>query len=194
MNESEHVGGGADPIGVDTRLPLSCEALYLADQQAFHDYAYVLLGDDAAAEGAVHLGMLQVRDHWDELLVESNMQQQVWAIVRGAVEDYRREREERAAIAKGLDDYRQGLFRLNGEQGVFEALASLPPQQFDAVVLRYILGYTPQRIGWYMGITESTVSHHCQKGKQRIEQAVPSLIKKSGDGAAGDGKEKGAEE
>ncbi|MGI3197572.1 sigma factor-like helix-turn-helix DNA-binding protein, partial [Streptomyces sp. GLT-R25] len=59
--------------------------------------------------------------------------------------------------------------RLNSGQGVFEALAGLPPQQFDAVVLRCILQLKPQRIGWYMGISEQTVNYHCRQGKQRIE-------------------------
>jgi RNA polymerase sigma-70 factor (ECF subfamily) len=187
MNDNEyveHVSGGGDPIGVETHLSLSYQALYLADQQAFHDYAFVVLGDDEAAEEAVHAGMLLVRDHWDELLVESNMQQQVWAIMRQVVEEFRQDRQDRqvrAEIARHLDDYRQGLHRLNSDQGVFEALASLPPQQFDAVVLRYLLGYKPQRIGWYMGISEQTVAYHCRQGKQRIEQAVPSLLKKSSD-------------
>jgi RNA polymerase sigma-70 factor (ECF subfamily) len=189
MNDNEHVehlGGSADPIGVYTRLPLSYQALYLADQTAFHDYAFVVLNDNEVAEEAVHTAMLRVQDNWDQLLVESNMQQQVWAIMRQTVEEYRQDLEDRAAIAQGLNDYRQGLHRLNSEQGVFEALAALPPQQFDAVVLRYILCYKPQRIGWYMGISEQTVAYHCRQGKQRIEQAVPTLLKKNGDTRTGD--------
>ncbi|MER6112685.1 sigma-70 family RNA polymerase sigma factor [Streptomyces hirsutus] len=189
MNDNEyleHTSGSGDPIGVYTRLPLSYQALYLADQTAFHDYAFVVLNDDEAAEEAVHTAMLRVQDNWDELLVESNMQQQVWAIMRQTVEEYRQDREDRAAIAQGLDNYRQGLHRLNSEQGVFAALAALPPQQFDAVVLRYILHYKPQRIAWYMGISEQTVAYHCRQGKQRLEQAVPTLLKKNGDPRTGD--------
>ncbi|MFJ8982949.1 RNA polymerase sigma factor [Streptomyces sp. NPDC102282] len=189
MNDNEyveHTGGSGDPIGVYARLSLNYQALYLADQEAFHDYAVVVLDDDEAAEEAVHTAMLRVQDNWDELLVESNMQQQVWAIMRQTVEEYRQDREDRAAIAQGLDHYRQGLNRLNSEQGVFEALAALPPQQFDAVVLRYILRYKPQRIGWYMGIREQTVAYHCRQGKQRLEQAVPTLLKRTGDARTGD--------
>lgn len=113
--------------------------------------------------------MTRVQDNWDELLVESNMQQQVWAIMRQTVEEYRQDREDRAATARGLDTCRQGPGRLNSGQGVFEALAGLPPQQFDAVVLRCILQLKPQRIGWYMGNSEQTVNYHCRQGKQRIE-------------------------
>lgn len=130
MNDNEyvkHIGGSGDPIGVHLRLPLSYQALYLADQTAFHDYAFAVLDDDEAAEESVHTAMLRVQDNWDELLVERNMQQQVWAIMRQTVEEFRQDREDRAAITQGLDDYRRGLHRLNSEQGVFEALAALPP-------------------------------------------------------------------
>ncbi|KQZ17875.1 MULTISPECIES: sigma-70 family RNA polymerase sigma factor [Streptomyces] len=188
MNDNEyvkHIGGSGDPIGVHLRLPLSYQALYLADQTAFHDYAFAVLDDDEAAEESVHTAMLRVQDNWDELLVERNMQQQVWAIMRQTVEEFRQDREDRAAITQGLDDYRRGLHRLNSEQGVFEALAALPPQQFDAVVLRYVLRYKPQRIGWYMGISEQTVAYHCRQGKQRLEQAVPTLLKKDGEARTG---------
>ncbi|RSN54005.1 RNA polymerase [Streptomyces sp. WAC 04229] len=194
MNDNEHAehvgaGSGGDPIGVYTRLPLSYQALYLSDQTAFHDYAFVVLEDNEAAESAVHTAMTRVQDNWNELLVESNMQQQVWAIMRQTVEEYRQDAEDRAAIAHSLSTYRQGLGRLNSEQGVFEALAGLPPQQFDAVVLRYILGIKPQRIGWYMGLSEQTVNYHCRQGKQRIEQAVPTLLKKDSDAITGAGSE-----
>ncbi|MEU9521753.1 sigma-70 region 4 domain-containing protein [Streptomyces sp. NPDC048224] len=54
-------------------------------------------------------------------------------------------------------------------------MAGLPPQQFDAVVLRYILGIKAHRIGWYMGLSEQTVNYHCRQGKQRNEQAVHTL-------------------
>ncbi|MFD3622407.1 sigma-70 family RNA polymerase sigma factor [Streptomyces sp. NPDC058676] len=174
MNDNHHARSG-----VDIGLTLSFQAEYLSDQQAFHDYAYVVLGDDEAAEQAVHTALVLVRDSWDELLVESNMQQQLWAIVRGVVQEYR-ERAERHAIAEGLEDYRQGLCQLEGDQGVFDAVTTLPPQQFDAVVLRYVLGYTPERIGWYMGLSKAMVARHCRRGKARIEQAVPSLLKKTG--------------
>ncbi|CAM5367794.1 hypothetical protein STENM223S_05422 [Streptomyces tendae] len=88
MSDNEHAehvgakGGGGDPIGVYTSLPLSYQALYLSDQTAFHDYAFVVLEDNEAAEEAVHTAMTRVQDSWNELLAESNMQQQVWAIMR----------------------------------------------------------------------------------------------------------------
>ncbi|MFH8701987.1 RNA polymerase sigma factor [Streptomyces chartreusis] len=192
MNENVHAGSGGDPTGVDTHLPLNFQALYLADQDAFHDYAYTALGSDEAAEDAVHTAMLLVLRHWEQLLVESNMQQQVWAILREVVDEFRRDREDRAAITKSLAEYRQGLVRLDGEQGVFDALATLPPQQFDAVVLRYILRYKPQRISWYMGIHERTVDYHCRQGKQRIERSVPTLLKQDGAGRKRDRHEKDA--
>ncbi|CAM5319503.1 hypothetical protein STENM223S_10405 [Streptomyces tendae] len=57
----------------------------------------------------MHTAMTRVQDSWNELLAESNMQQQVWAIMRQTVEEYRQDAEDRAAIAHRLSTYRQGL-------------------------------------------------------------------------------------
>ncbi|MEV5273419.1 hypothetical protein [Streptomyces werraensis] len=70
MNDNEYAehasaGSGGDPIGTYTHLPLSYQALYLSDQEAFHDYAFVVLEDDEAAEEAVHTAMTRVRDNWE---------------------------------------------------------------------------------------------------------------------------------
>ncbi|WP_326693306.1 MULTISPECIES: hypothetical protein [unclassified Streptomyces] len=66
-------------------LPLEFEALYVANQEAYHQYARLITGSQQAAEAAVHRAFLEILRHWDALLTESNMQGQIWAILRKTV-------------------------------------------------------------------------------------------------------------
>ena len=159
------------PVAEDRVLPLPVdwEALYLANQETFHRYAYVVLRNNTAAEDAVHRAFLEILRHWDALLEESNLQQQVWAIFR------------RVVISEALNAFRKGLKKLPGDEGVFAAMTKLPPRQFDAAVLRFVLKCDADQVSWYMGVSTSTVGHHCRKAKERLELAVPSLLNTEGD-------------
>ncbi|MFK4067885.1 RNA polymerase sigma factor [Streptomyces sp. NPDC029674] len=170
MTEDVHAEDGSSPVAEAVLpLPLEFEALYLANQEAFHSYALLRLGNNGAAEDAVHRAFLEILRHWDALREENNLQQQTWAILR------------RVVIAQTLEAFRKDLTLLRGETGLFQALANLPPRQFDAIVLRHVLEYDTRRISWYMGVTPSTVDYHCRKAKERLEPAVASCIKTEGD-------------
>ncbi|MGA5424367.1 RNA polymerase sigma factor [Streptomyces lavendulocolor] len=137
-------------------LPLDFEAHYIIHQEAFHAYALAVLGTNDAAEDAVHRAFLEILRHWDALLAESDLQQQIWAILR------------RTVIAEILLDFRAHLTALDSGSGVYAALGSLSARQFDVVVLRYIAKYDTKRISWYLGVTPSTVDYHCRKARERL--------------------------
>ncbi|MFF4285568.1 RNA polymerase sigma factor [Streptomyces sp. NPDC001633] len=111
---------------------------------------------------AVHRAFLEILRHWDALLEESNLQQQTWAILR------------RVVISEQLGGFRRQLALLCGETGLYRALCSLPPRQFDVIVLRYVLRCETWEISWYLGVTRSTVDHHCRRAKERLERAMAS--------------------
>ncbi|MFJ3658404.1 RNA polymerase sigma factor [Streptomyces nigra] len=161
-------GVGAD-AGAVLALPLEFEALYVANQEAWHEYALFYLGTNDAAEEAVHRAFLEILHHWGALLEERNLQQQAWAILR------------RVVLSQALDGFRRKLSLLRGDIGLFRAMCSLPPRQFDAIVLRHVLMCDTGRISWYMGVSASTVDYHCRKAKERLEQAVSTHLKKEGD-------------
>lgn len=152
-------------------LPLEYEALYVATQEPFHKYALLCLGSNDAAEDAVHRAFLEILNHWDALLGGSNLQKQAWAILR------------RVVISQALDAFRRKLSLLHGDIGLFEAMTSLPPRQFDVIVLRHVMSLDTRKISWYMGVSASTVDYHGRKGKERLQQAVASYLKKEGDPA-----------
>ncbi|MBA4863796.1 sigma-70 family RNA polymerase sigma factor [Streptomyces sp. PSKA54] len=138
------------------------EAFFLGHQEAFHAYAELHFGTRAAAEEVIHEVFLEIYGGWTELLRAGNLEQGAWAIVRRAVHD-RLEREGRAPafvingpIAQALAATRDKLQKMESARGLCEAIAELPNRQFEAIVLRYILGYPTAKVAWYVGIDERT--------------------------------------
>lgn len=170
MNDDVHAEDGSSPVAESVLpLPLEFETLYLSNQEAFHSYALLRLGTNAAAEDAVHRAFLEILQHWSALTGENDLHQQTWAILR------------RVVMSEVLKAFRKRLALLPSDIGLFRAMCKLPPRQFDVVVLRHVLQYDTQRISWYMGVTPSTVDYHCRKAKERLEPAVASYIKTEGD-------------
>lgn len=160
-------------------VPPVCEALYLANADAYYTYAQHWLDDDTAAE-AVHLTFHQIRNRWEELGRHGDLRQQAWAILRRVVASYVEESEVRREIARVLDEY-QGLLAQQIEGvGLYEAIAKLSPRQFDVVVLRYLCAFPTERIAWYLGVTASTVDYHCRRATKRLERELAQLLKKEG--------------
>jgi RNA polymerase sigma-70 factor (ECF subfamily) len=137
-------------------LPLDFEAHYLMNQEAWHSYALYRLASNAAAERAVHRAFLEVLRNWDALLTEANLPQQTWSILRRVVGD------------EALSAAREELTTLPSGIGLYAALRKLPQRQLDVIVLRYVLRYSSRKTGWYLGITASTVDHHCRKARERL--------------------------
>jgi RNA polymerase sigma-70 factor (ECF subfamily) len=172
---SEEVGDdGQAPLDADCLpLPLEFEALYVFNQAAFHDLALSVLGTNDAAEHAVHRGFLEILKLWDKLKAESeDLQQEVWAIMR------------RTVISEELLSLRRQMAALDSGSGLYEALGNLPPRQFDVMVLRYIGGHSAKRIGWYMGVTASTVDYHCRQARQRLSPRYYRILQNTQEGTS----------
>ncbi|MFE0773346.1 sigma-70 family RNA polymerase sigma factor [Streptomyces sp. NPDC058861] len=137
-------------------LPLEFEAHYLTNQEAFHEYALFVLRTNERAEKAVHRGFLEILRHWDALLAEPDLQEQIWQIMR------------RVVIGELIGGLREELLTRESDTELHTALARLPARQFDVVVLRHIGGYDTKHIAWYMGLTPSTVTHHLRKAQERL--------------------------
>lgn len=158
---------GSPPVKAPLSLPLEFEAHYITNQEAYHAYALVRLGTSEAAEEAVHRAFLEILRHWNDLLTESNLQQQTWTILR------------RVVISQALLHAQASL--TDSDNPVHQALAKLPARQFDALVLRHWLRQSNDDIAWYMGITSSTVDYHCRRGRERLAHMLhrPVRLRKS---------------
>lgn len=149
-----------DGYGSATRatqpLPLDFEAHYVMNQEAWHSYALYRLRVNDAAERAVHRAFLEVLVNWDRLLAEANLQQQTWSILRRVVGD------------EALYAARAEIVALESTIGLYPALLKLQQRQFDVIILRYILNYSSQKTGWYLGIASRTVDYHCREARKRL--------------------------
>ncbi|MGK4905223.1 sigma-70 family RNA polymerase sigma factor [Streptomyces albus] len=174
MTEDAHPNDTFRPIAseVMTRpLPLEFEALWVANQEDFHEFARLVSGSWWAAEETVHRAFLEILNLWDELLESSNMQADIWAIFRKTV------------ISQQLKSIRHELSHLEPaeEIGLYRALRKLPPRQFDAIVLRQVMNVDTGKVAWYLGVTKRTVDYHCRKARERLEPAVSTYLKHEGD-------------
>jgi RNA polymerase sigma-70 factor (ECF subfamily) len=170
------------PVHTPVNLPLDIQAFYLGHQELYHDYAEAQLGDRAAAEDAVHDAFCEIRASWEELLREGNLEQRAWAVVRRIVAG-RLEAEDRppafvlnGPVARALRAAQDQFKVMHSSRGLYEAIAELPPRQFDVIVLRYVLGYPTQRIAWFMGLGERTVDYHGRRAKEhlRVRLGLPA--------------------
>ncbi|MFE6782136.1 RNA polymerase sigma factor [Streptomyces sp. NPDC057680] len=139
------------------QFPLEFEAHYLTNQEGFHRFALQILRTNERAEEAVHRAYVEIRERWDTLLSEPDLQAQTWQILRQAIIN--------ELIGDGL---REDLASRDSGIGLYPALGKLPPRQFDAVILRFIGGYDTTQIAWYMGLTPSTVTYHIRKAQERL--------------------------
>ncbi|WP_059008026.1 RNA polymerase sigma factor [Streptomyces specialis] len=162
------------PVDLPLDLPLDGEAFYIIHQELYHDYAETYLGDRRTAEEVVHRAFLEILSDWDEFLLAENTDQRAWSVVRRHVEQQLVDEGRPAAFVVNGEVQQvlratQDKFRyLHGNRGLYEAMAELPPRQFDVLVLRYVVGYETRRIAWFMGLDERTVAYHGRRGKARL--------------------------
>ncbi|MFI1018444.1 sigma factor-like helix-turn-helix DNA-binding protein [Streptomyces sp. NPDC020965] len=163
-------------------LPLDFEAFYLGHQEPFHDYAEVQVGSRHVAEEVIHRAFLEILGGWSGLLRAGNLEQQAWAIVRQAVDEQLTKEDRGPAfvvsgpIAQMLHEAHAQLFReargqlltIESPTGLYEAIADLPPRQFEIIVLRYVLKYPADRVAWFVGLSEPAVEYHTRKAKDRL--------------------------
>ncbi|MEV7683261.1 sigma factor-like helix-turn-helix DNA-binding protein [Streptomyces sp. NPDC088341] len=155
-------------------LPLDFEAFYLGHQEPFHDYAEVQVGNRPAAEEVIHRAFLEILGGWNDLLRAGNLEQQAWAIVRKAVDDELVKDDREPAfvlsgpIAQALRRTRDTLLTAESPTVLYEAIAELPPRQFEVIVLRYVLKHPVHRVARFVGLSEPAVEYYIRKAKDRL--------------------------
>ncbi|MER5466653.1 sigma-70 family RNA polymerase sigma factor [Streptomyces sp. NPDC002668] len=166
--------GCGQPVRTPLSLPLDYEGFYLGHQEFFHAFAEIHLGSRRAAEEVVHQVFLEILAGWDQLLQEGDLEQRTLTVLHRHV-TRRLEREGRTPafvingpIAQNLRAVRKELEIRDGTSGLYEAIAELPPRQFNVIVLRHLLGYKTARIARFMGLDARTVDYHGRKGKERL--------------------------
>lgn len=137
-------------------IPLDLEAYYLSNQDAFHEFALAILKTNDLAEETVHRAFREIKRQWDSLLLEPDLAEQAWTIMR------------RTVLDEVLGTFRESLPFMDSGIGLYPAMCKLSSRQFDVVVLKAIGKYDTKHIAWYMGLTPGTVTHHWRKAQERL--------------------------
>ncbi|GLF98089.1 sigma-70 family RNA polymerase sigma factor [Streptomyces yaizuensis] len=174
------------PVDQLPPLPLDFQAFYLINEGFFHAFAELHLGSRPAAEHVVHHAFLEILTGWDDLLQGSDVEQRTLAVLHRHVRRRLDQLDRDPAfvlngpITRNLDSVRRDLELAEGSSGLYAALLELPPQQYTAIVLRYLLGYKTALVARYMGLSQVTVTYHIRRGKDRLAAQLGLPVQRPG--------------
>jgi RNA polymerase sigma factor (sigma-70 family) len=160
------------------RLVLTFEAFHDTYHRAWLRFAHLQVGDRAAAEAIVQDLCTQLACDWTHVLKQGSVQSYAWALLKEHVAFWLYEHNRQvalvetaafaAAITRMLRLTRERFAILEGEIGLYAAIARLPERQYDVIVLRYVLGYPDSEVGALLGVKEPTVRSHVRFAKRRL--------------------------
>ncbi|MFD5818383.1 RNA polymerase sigma factor [Streptomyces sp. NPDC127038] len=126
------------------------------------------------AEDVVSRTFLQLHRAGQTFLSADNRSAFSFKVLRDTLTDHFRAADRRprtlplAAASEPSAD--GGISDLICRLDVEKALDLLPPQQGDCLRLHLFLDLSPTQVGFYLGITRSTVSSHLSAGRQRLAE------------------------
>lgn len=144
------------------------EALFRRHWQGAHRAAYLIVRDPQAAEDIAQEAFLAAIRALGRFDRRRPFRPWLHRIVVNRAIDHtraralRREVGEEAGEAVAADDGR-GL-----DEELMGALAALAPEQRAAIVLRYLLDYTPGEIGRMLEVPRGTVNSRIRRGLDRL--------------------------
>jgi RNA polymerase sigma-70 factor (ECF subfamily) len=145
--------------------------LYSAHWQRSFRAAYFIVGDAATAEDVAQDAFLAAIDALDRFDRRRPFGPWLHRIVANRALDWARREALRRRVAEAAAEPQPApdpAARSEVGDGLMDALRELPPEQRAAVVLRYLLEYTPGEIGRMLELPRGTVN-------SRLRRALDSL-------------------
>ncbi|WSQ14968.1 sigma-70 family RNA polymerase sigma factor [Streptomyces sp. NBC_01231] len=167
-------------------MPLAFWAFHELYHQAYFEYAFVQLGDQAAADKLVDQTFVFLAVIWQHVTAQENPEAFAWTQLKervaadleaqgkapAALETMAFERAIRAACDPILDsfraEFRAQVTELETGMGLYTAMARLPERQFDVMVLQFALGFPTKRTALVMGVCEARVRSTRRAAKRRL--------------------------
>lgn len=140
------------------------DALVQASMPGWVRMARLYAGDREQAELIAYEVVLQLHETWEDVLEQVRSPAlHALTLLRGEVEarfpDKTGDRMvENAAFLRAMAAAKDELAVLAESIGVYSAISRLPERQFQAIVLRYVLGYPVKRAASFMGVTHQTIA------------------------------------
>jgi RNA polymerase sigma-70 factor (ECF subfamily) len=154
------------------------EALFRRHWRRAHRAAYLIVRDEAAAEDIAQeafLAALRALDRFDRRRPFRPWLHRIVvnrAIDHARARNLRREVGEEAAGEPIAADAASGL-----DPDLSAALAGLDPEQRAAVVLRYLLEYTPGEIARMLDLPRGTVNSRLRRGLDHLAGALEGVLR-----------------
>jgi RNA polymerase sigma-70 factor (ECF subfamily) len=151
------------------------EELFRRHWRRAHRAAYLVVGDDAAAEDIAQeafLAAIRALDRFDRRRPFGPWLHRI--AVNRAI-DHARARAIRSETS--LPEGAEGEARTPGElsEELMRALRELSPEHRAVVVLRHLLGYTPGEIGEILELPRGTVNSRLRRGLDSLRPVVAQL-------------------
>lgn len=142
---------------------------------ALFRYGYVLTGNRHDAADVVQEALVRVGARWRRVVVKGNPEAYVrTTMARVHVSRWRRLRREHLVNQvpeRGYDEIE--LARIEGDTGLWQALAALPARQRIVLVLRYYEQRSDEEIATALGIARGTVRSQAARGLDKLRAVWP---------------------
>ena len=173
--------GGADAAPVrDTgrRLVLTFEAFHDTHYREWLRFAHLQVGNRADAAQVVDGACAHLVAHWPHVLKQESVAAYAWAVLKEHLNAWLTALRRpaafvetasfAAAVSRMLEHPRERFAALESGLGLYAAISRLPERQYDAVVLRYVLGCGDEQVARLLGVRESTVRSLVRYARRRL--------------------------
>jgi RNA polymerase sigma-70 factor (ECF subfamily) len=163
------------------RLADTFEAFYELHQESWLRFALAQVGGREAAEQIVDGVTNHLADSWKHVLHQHNVERYAWAVLKTFIERWLNDHGARPAfvetsafdrVAQAMNYSKEQFGLMEESLGLYSAIRGLSERQHDVIVLRYVLGYSDQRVGFLLGIDPKTVRSHVRFAKQRLARQL----------------------
>lgn len=141
--------------------------------------AYLMTRDRGLAEDAVQGALIQMWKHLPSLRLRGNLKSWLVRIVVNEVkQQFRKKRvptvplEQASEVAADPDENETPMVRHEERQRLSQALGMLPPEQREAVVLRYFSDLTVPEVAAVMGQREGTIKSRLSRALARLGEIL----------------------
>ncbi|MEV0280103.1 RNA polymerase sigma factor [Streptomyces sp. NPDC050610] len=171
-------GGGVPSRRPGRRLEISFEAFHEFHARKWLEYARLHTGDVLVAEKLTQAVYQQLADHWAHVLLQPSVDAYAWTVFKEHIAEWslNNDRSTAAGQAAALAAVTRALLRKYGQQlalledrvNAHGAVSRIPERQCDVVVLRFVIGYSDDRIGALLNVDETVVRAHVRHAKRRL--------------------------
>jgi RNA polymerase sigma factor (sigma-70 family) len=150
----------------------SFEDFFELENEALFGALYLLSGNRSDAEDLMQLAFLKVWERWS---VVQEMDNPTGYLYRTAMNRFRSERRRAAVAARRAYRHVRGsdaMDRVDAQDEVDRALATLTPRQREAVVLVDLLQFPADEAARLLNMAPSTLRVHLARGRERARNEL----------------------